>query len=129
MPGAKASRGGRRKVTAPRVRPARVYLAGPMSGYPRWNYDAFEAATAKLRSLGLDVTSPHEIDLGLGFDPDTDPETFTQADWHKAMRRDIAEVLKVDGVVVLPGWEDSAGAQVEVTVARALGIPVEEFRP
>ena len=38
----------------------RVYIAGPMTGLPDFNYPAFNAAAAKLRALGLEVLNPAE---------------------------------------------------------------------
>lgn len=101
-----------------------LYIAGPMSGLPRWNFDAFAEAADSLRAAGYDVVSPHEIDLACGFDPDDPEETFTLADWHEAMRRDVEALLHVDGVALLPGWQRSSGAFVEAVVADAIGLPV-----
>lgn len=100
----------------------KAYLAGPMRGIPRYNFDAFEATTAQLRAGGLTVISPHEIDLDLGFDPDSSP--FTESDYHAAMRRDLAVILTVDLLVTLRGWALSEGACAEVSVARAIGLPI-----
>lgn len=38
----------------------RIYLAGPMSGYPNFNFAAFDFAARKLRDLGFGVFSPAE---------------------------------------------------------------------
>lgn len=109
----------------------KLYLAGPMTGYPRWNFDAFHEAAARLRAAGYKVVSPAEIDEALGFNPDAPVAAFTKADLHAAMRRDLGTILySVDGVALLPGWEDSHGAGVEVTVAQAVGLdvaPIETF--
>jgi hypothetical protein len=59
----------------------KVYLAGPMTGYPRWNFDAFDEAARQLRSDGHDVVSPHELDLERGFDPDAPVEVFRKNDF------------------------------------------------
>ncbi|QOC56010.1 nucleoside deoxyribosyltransferase [Gordonia phage Clown] len=40
------------------------YLAGPMTGYPEFNYPAFTAAAENLRAQGLTVVSPHELHDG-----------------------------------------------------------------
>ena len=99
-----------------------LYVAGPMRGYDQYNFPAFDAATECLRLAGYDVVSPAEQDRKIGFDPNSTSE-FTSADYCAAMRRDIEFLLRVDGIALLPGWEDSAGAQTEVTVADAIGIP------
>ncbi len=115
----------------------KVYLAGPMSGYPAFNRPAFAAAARVLRGtrawrLGgddlkrpLEVVSPAELD-----DPaeiaDLDPYNVDEASWRRFLARDILIVADEDthGVVVLPGWQDSQGAQLEVLVARRLGKPI-----
>ena len=47
-----------------------VYIAGPMRGYPRFNFDAFDAAQSHLESLGYRVISPAALDREVGFNPD-----------------------------------------------------------
>ena len=39
---------------------ARVYIAGPMTGLPAFNYPAFHAAAATLRQAGYVVENPAE---------------------------------------------------------------------
>ena len=90
-----------------------VYLSGPMTGLPDFNRPAFHAAAAALREQGHVVINPAEVDLG----PD--------ATWVDYMRVHLAEIARrVTQVFVLPGWEGSRGAQLEVHVARSLGLPV-----
>lgn len=105
-----------------------VYLAGPMTGYPRWNFDAFDEATARLRKRGFTVVSPAELDRARGFDPDAPVENFTKDDLYKVMKADLNLILHVvDTVVYLPGSEESEGASLEMSVARAIGKPVINF--
>ncbi|AYN58509.1 nucleoside 2-deoxyribosyltransferase [Arthrobacter phage Liebe] len=106
----------------------KLYLAGPMSGYEEWNYPAFLAGAERLRAAGYDVVSPAEIELAEGFDPATPASDYTSADYYAAMRRDIALILDVDGVALLPGWDRSKGARVEAAVASAIGIPARVLR-
>lgn len=91
-----------------------LYLAGPMTGYEEWNFPAFHAVCTDLRSIGHAVLNPAENDDG----------DASAGDWSYFMRQDIAHVLSVDAVAVLPGWERSRGATLEVTVAVALGLPI-----
>lgn len=105
----------------------RIYLAGPMTGLPRWNYDAFEEATARLRAAGHAVTSPHEMELADGFDPDAPVAQYTKENLHRAMRRDIQAVLQCEAVVLLDGWHLSRGAKLETDVAQAIGTPCYIF--
>ena len=106
----------------------KVYLAGPMRGYPRYNFDAFAAAAASLRKRGLTVFSPAERDIREdGFNPDKD-EARPMREY---MEHDLPAVCRSDAVVVLDGWEKSKGACLEVHVARRVGVPVvsPELKP
>lgn len=96
----------------------KIYLSGPMTGLPEWNFPAFEDAARRLREAGFAVLSPHEKDLAEGFDPTGDGEGF---DLRAALEWDVAAVIEADAVVVLPGWEDSPGCAVEVLTAEGLG--------
>lgn len=101
----------------------RVYLSGPMTGYPSLNFPAFEEGARRLREAGFSVVSPHEKDLQQGFDPE-DPEAVANFDLRAALEWDVEAVLGSDGVVVLDGWEDSSGAMIEVLAATGMGLPV-----
>lgn len=90
-----------------------LYLAGPMSGLPQFNFPAFHAAAARLRDRGYTVINPAELEDG-----------DTSKPWTHYMRRDIAMLVTADAVAVLPGWERSRGASLEVHIARELGMPI-----
>lgn len=102
-----------------------LYLAGPMRGYPKFNFPAFDAQAAILRRLGFTVVSPADIDREEGFNPSVGlPEGEEETFARQAIIRDVEAICKLDAVVVLPGWEKSRGSAVEVATARFLGIPV-----
>lgn len=84
-----------------------------MSGKPGYNYNAFNGCATGLRELGYIVVNPAE-----NFDGRQDLE------WTTYLRLGIKQVCDVDFVVLLPGWEFSKGANIEVAVARALRIPL-----
>ena len=89
----------------------RIYIAGPVSGIPERNANAFNAVTAALMDAGYRVVNPLCL-----VPPDMDS--------HSAMKRLIPELCACDGVCHLDGWETSAGACVEVAVARACGLEI-----
>lgn len=88
----------------------RAFISGPMSGLPNFNREAFNAVAEKLRALGYAVENPAE-----------NPEC---PDWLGYMRLSIAQMMRCDTVIALPGWTNSRGAAAEVTLARNIGMPV-----
>src|SRR5690242_10689349 len=108
---------------------AKVYLAGPMTGYAEFNFPAFHKATAQLREAGYQVFSPAEHDESQGIDVTGTDGTETLAEQgfsrRTALGADLAWICaEAEAVVVLPGWNASTGALAEVATARALGLPV-----
>lgn len=111
-----------------------VYLAGPMSGYPSYNFRAFEIATERLREDGWEVFSPHEItcqvwqrEYGKIFDPAVDKADWGDPILDKMLAEDLTAVAKADVLALLPGWEKSKGARIEIRVARLLKKPVRTY--
>jgi len=109
--------------------PLTVYVAGPMRGVAEFNFPAFEEATAQLRSRGYKVISPAEQDLDRGFDPTglTGHEDMSSLgfDLRETLLSDLKFVSECDAICLLPGWEFSKGATVELDMAVALGLDVK----
>lgn len=99
----------------------KAYIAGPMSGIPQMNIPAFDAAAWALRAKGWEIVSPAELD-----DPKIRAECLqspegkpdpTHGTWGEFLSRDVKIVAdQVDVVILLPGWEDSKGANLEAIV-------------
>lgn len=81
-----------------------------MTGIEGMNFPAFHAAAAALLACGYEVVNP--ADHGEG-----------EYTWVEYMRRDITDLLTCDGIALLPGWEQSKGAFLEVTICKYLGLP------
>lgn len=93
-----------------------IYIAGPMTGYPDWNFPAFADAAKVLRGFGWAVINPGE---NIGGD------TEQPSPWY--MRLDLGMILAVaDAIALLPGWRESRGARTEAAVAQAIGIDIYE---
>lgn len=95
--------------------PKTIYLSGPMTGLPEFNYPAFHAAAAELRALGYQVENPAE-----------NPEPPCKT-WAGYMRLALAQLVRCDITVRLPGWYNSRGAVVESSLARMLGMQVCDY--
>lgn len=103
----------------------KLYVAGPMRGYAQFNFAKFDEVCKSLRSKGHTVIGPQEIDRYLGFDETVEELEVTQDDMRRFLLRDtFLIILEAEGIVTLPGWEESKGAIMEVALARAMGLPV-----
>lgn len=99
----------------------KVYLAGPMTGYPLHNFPAFHAAAAALRAIGHSVFSPAERDLAAGFDPARSIED-QGFDLRAAWIDNLAALQTVDAIALMPGWKHSDGAKLERAIAMKLEL-------
>jgi hypothetical protein len=108
--------------------PKSIYIAGPMSGIPEWNYPAFFAAEDKLRGEGWTVFNPAAKDKENGFE---DEEAQVGGDTALAIQKgtfnfrtaylwDLQKVVEGDGIYMLKGWEQSPGARGEHAAAVAM---------
>lgn len=106
-----------------------VYVAGPMTNLPEYNYPAFRAAADKLRAMGYEVVSPVELDEKDGYDFSAEDEAGgweKPSEYAQFLSRDMKVIVErhVEAIVVLPGWEKSGGARTEVAFGQALKLPI-----
>jgi hypothetical protein len=105
-----------------------------MSGIPKFNFPAFFAAAQELRSCGIEVVSPAEIDneedkgaalTSTDGDP-TNRVAMNNKTWGDFLARDVKLIADagIQGIVFLPGWETSRGAKLEAFV----GLLQKDFR-
>lgn len=94
--------------------PVRIYIAGKMTGLPGNGYAAFNAEAARLRALGYHVENPAE-----------NPEPPCKS-WEGYMRMAVRQLATCDEIHILPGWQTSKGANIEVGLAHALGMKIVE---
>lgn len=104
----------------------KVYLAGPMSGYPEHNFPAFDEVAGEMRALGHEVISPAELSRQIGVIGEADG-TIAADRYAICMRQDIEALLKVEGIICLPGWQKSKGAKFEVHLGQLLGLKIWEY--
>jgi len=113
-----------------------IYLAGPMRGIAKFNFPAFMEAAETLRKQGHKVFNPAEKDLdkydeSVLSSPTGNLATAAKKGFNlrEALANDLRFVcLKAEAVVLLPGWESSAGALAEKATAHALGIKIFEYK-
>lgn len=112
-------------------RKMRLYTAGPMSHIRQFNYPAFEAIARALRGTGYEVISPAEMDseelraVCLASETGDPAEINHIETMGEILARDVKLIAdEADGVVLMPGWEQSRGARLEAFIARHSGKPV-----
>ena len=111
----------------------KVFISGPMTGYPYYNFAAFDAVAQGERLAGNEVLSPAGMDREAGFNPFDYPEyamgrncTASPIGFDKraAIDRDIEAVKMCDRIVMLKGWRKSVGARAEYALAAWMGKEV-----
>lgn len=98
----------------------KVYIAGPMRGLPNLNFEAFDAAAARWKAMGHQPFNPAETSRPLGYP--------TNGECPIALRHlilvDVLSIYHADAIALLPGWEKSRGATLEVALAQVLELPI-----
>ncbi len=87
------------------------YLSGPMTGLPDFNYPYFNTVAAALRLKGFSIVNPAELN-------------DSTVPFEQCLRADIKALCDCDGIILLAGWENSKGANLELHLAHRLGIKV-----
>ena len=90
-----------------------VYISGPMTGLPDFNYPAFNAKATELFHAGYTVRNPALIVGGQDWE------------WRDWMREALKMQMEAEVVHMLPGWRKSRGARIERRLALILGQRVE----
>lgn len=88
----------------------KIYIAGPMTGYPDYNRAAFNAKAIELMAEGHIVLNPAVLPGGL-----------CQSEY---MDICLAMVRSADAIYLLNRWEESVGARAEHALAEKLGLTV-----
>lgn len=107
----------------------RAYLSGPITGLPEGNLPAFRELQAwLLANLDVAASVPHDIEPATHPGPCPDPDYKGATGGEHAglchVRADLVDMLMQDTVIMLPGWENSRGCNIERDLALKLGMPV-----
>lgn len=99
-----------------------VYLAGPMTGYPDDNSLAFNLAAQMIaEQYGCEVINPVDLNKSVLRWGDRSRQAYY-------MEEDLTKIIEeAMGIVLLPGWEKSHGACLELRVALYTELEVFEY--
>jgi hypothetical protein len=92
----------------------KVYISGPITGYKNNNENSFANAEYTLKHKGYEVINPLDVCASL-------PKDTIYTEY---MRFDIRALTFCDSIYMLKGWEKSKGANIELTVAKAIGLNI-----
>lgn len=112
----------------------KIYIAGPMSGYPEFNFPKFFEVEAKLKAKGWTVFNPANKDGEAGV---VAHESYASGDAKKLMASgwsfrevfgwDTDKVINSDAIYMLKGWEHSPGATAEHATAVVMQVKYPEY--
>ena len=95
----------------------KIYISGPISNMPGGNKEAFDILATKLRRHGYKVVNPFDLDL-----------IDKVETWEDNLRRDIKYLMDCDAIALLPDWELSKGANLEVAIGVKLGMSIFRWK-
>lgn len=98
----------------------KIYIAGPMTGLPNYNFAAFDAAAERLRADGHEVINPAEMSRN-ALGGRSELEDFELAE---LMADEIAAITECDAIYLLCGWHKSNGARKELYHAIGNGLHI-----
>jgi Domain of unknown function (DUF4406) len=115
----------------------KLYLAGPMRGYPDFNFPLFFKTASTLEGLGHTVFNPASRDVSKYGSEKLKTATGSEEEVSKnlglnglQLARDcfLADTAFIcthaDGIYLLPGWEKSKGAVAERALCEAIGLKI-----
>jgi hypothetical protein len=100
-----------------------IYIAGPMSGIPEFNFPAFFAAEERLKADGWRAVNPAAKSQEADLYPDAvatgDNKLVIEKgfDFRKCYLWDMEQVIYGDAIYMLKGWQYSPGAVGEHAAA------------
>jgi hypothetical protein len=104
----------------------KIYIAGPMSGLPEFNFPAFFKKQKELEAQGWTVFNPAAKDEEAALDAEARATGDARLavdkgfDFREAFTWDMNRVIEGDAIYMLRGWQFSPGATAEHACAVAM---------
>jgi len=86
----------------------KIYLAGPMSYLPQYNYPAFDKAAKRLRAAGHEVFNPADNDREKGYSEEIKANSgkVSPSLKRRIILDDLTWIINhADAIAYLPGWD------------------------
>lgn len=100
----------------------RVYISGPITGYPNLNKDAFDYEERLLKEAGFEVFNPQSIEPPVR---EHWEKALSEVEvWRYYMKICVGQIPLCDEMRMLPHWQNSKGAVWEHNIAQMLGLEI-----
>lgn len=106
-----------------------IFISGPMRGHPEFNFPLFFEVEKMLKEKypQAEIFNPAQKDLDMGFKPwgKKGNENITELglSLREAMAADLEFLAKkATKIYLLPRWQTSSGAKVEIALAKLLNL-------
>ena len=95
------------------IKKFKIFIAGPMRGYPNYNFDKFDRVEKLLKDNGIDCVNPGRISRKF-----KEVEVNNDINVYNEMVRLQQEAQKTcNAILLLDGWQWSKGVKLEVKTA------------
>lgn len=98
----------------------KIYIAGPMTGLPNFNFEAFDRAAIHLKALGYEPLNP--ADNGREFLAKNNNKAPDERQYRQLLSRGREMIRQCSKIYLLKGWEKSYGARDELSYALIIGL-------
>ena len=110
------------------MKPASLYIAGPMTGIAEYNWPRFNEVDDALQAVGIETVNPAKMDEAYHVEDSIPAADFATGQSVGAvnlasfLKRDFHYLTTCEGIVFIEGWQDSIGANCELIVGQMAGM-------
>ncbi len=92
----------------------KIYISGKITGLlPKDAELKFKLAAKKIRTIyGWEAVNPFDLNHD------------HNGEWESYMRTDIIALMECDGILMMEGWHESKGANIEYNLAKVLNMKI-----
>lgn len=110
----------------------KVFISGPMTGIPKFNFPEFDAAADFFRAQGFIVVNPADLSRRAGVNINALPDDYDWKDYsvlgidyETLLNASVQSLSDCDMIYMLRGWESSRGAKEERRVAQEMRLDIQ----
>ena len=101
-------------------KPKKVFLSGPMTGYPGYNFQRFNLAEKQLADAGIECVNP--VHICKKYKEEHVLANKTVFDKMIAEKQEAER--KCDAILLLDGWQMSKGVRLELKIALEMDMQI-----